>query len=145
VAEQVVEPLLASYRPELVLVSIGFDGHRDDPLAGMQLGDEDYRQLTRWLLDVARRVAGGRLIAVLEGGYDLDVLARCSRHLLDDLLEPLPYGPVRGAPQPTTDLLIEQVRARHAPYWWVFDRPRPVVGVPGAVIARVAQEERCTS
>lgn len=70
-------PELDAFRPELVLVSAGFDAHRDDPLAGLQLTDEDFDWVTGIALDVARRHAGGRLVSCLEGGYDLGVLARC--------------------------------------------------------------------
>ena len=71
-------PALEAHRPELVLVSAGFDAHRADPLAGLDLEDDDYRWLTEFIVDAARRFAGGRIVATLEGGYDLDALARCA-------------------------------------------------------------------
>ena len=51
------------HRPQLVFVSAGFDAHRDDPLAYLKLGDEDYRWVSEWLLDVAKRHAGGRVVS----------------------------------------------------------------------------------
>ena len=66
------------HRPDVVLVSAGFDAHREDPLGGLLLDDEDYRWLAELLLDLAQRHAGGRLVAALEGGYDLGALARSS-------------------------------------------------------------------
>jgi acetoin utilization deacetylase AcuC-like enzyme len=71
-------PVLDSFRPQLVLVSAGFDAHRDDPLAYLELEDEDYRWVTERLLEVAERHAGGRVVSTLEGGYDLDALADCA-------------------------------------------------------------------
>jgi acetoin utilization deacetylase AcuC-like enzyme len=74
--DQVVVPALDRFRPELVLVSAGFDAFRGDPLASMELSAEAYGAMTGRLLAVAARHAGGRLGLVLEGGYDLDGLGR---------------------------------------------------------------------
>ncbi|MDO1529546.1 histone deacetylase family protein [Fulvimonas sp. R45] len=71
-------PRLRAFRPQLLLVSAGFDAHRDDPLADLRLGSEDYAWLTGKLVDIAREHAGGRLVSTLEGGYDLAALARCA-------------------------------------------------------------------
>jgi acetoin utilization deacetylase AcuC-like enzyme len=70
-------PALERFRPELVFVSAGFDAHRDDPLAYLKLGDEDYRWVTERLREVAERDAGGRVVSTLEGGYNTDALGRC--------------------------------------------------------------------
>ena len=81
-------PALAGFRPQLVLVSAGFDGHRLDPLAQLHLEAADYAWLTGELVAIAQRHAHGRLVSMLEGGYDLQALAECSvAHvgvLLDD-------------------------------------------------------------
>lgn len=75
-------PALAAFRPQLVLVSAGFDGHRRDPLAQMELEAADFAWITRELMAVADRHAGGRLVSMLEGGYDLDALAEaCVAHV----------------------------------------------------------------
>ncbi len=68
-------PALDAFRPEMVLISAGFDAHKSDPLAQLQLDEADYAWVTRELLDVARRHAGGRVVSTLEGGYDLAALA----------------------------------------------------------------------
>jgi acetoin utilization deacetylase AcuC-like enzyme len=70
-------PALEAFCPELVLVSAGFDGHAQDPLAQLMLADEDYAWITEQLLDIAGRHAQGRLVSALEGGYDLAALGRC--------------------------------------------------------------------
>lgn len=71
-------PALAAFRPQLVLVSAGFDGHRADPLAGFALEADDFRWLTGELVRIAETHADGRLVSTLEGGYDLDALRECS-------------------------------------------------------------------
>jgi len=72
----VVEPVAEQFAPEFVLISAGFDGHRDDPLAGLRLTERGYSTLTSILGGIAGRFAGGRYAAVLEGGYNLEALAR---------------------------------------------------------------------
>jgi acetoin utilization deacetylase AcuC-like enzyme len=73
-------------RPELVLVSAGFDAHRLDPIGSLGLETQDFVTLTRDVLAVARTHAGGRLVSCLEGGYHLDALAESVRAHLDELV-----------------------------------------------------------
>ena len=68
-------PALDNFAPELIIVSAGFDAHRRDPLAQLDVETEDFVWLTEELLAIASRHAGGRLVSVLEGGYDLAALA----------------------------------------------------------------------
>jgi acetoin utilization deacetylase AcuC-like enzyme len=72
---QRILPALDAFRPELVIVSAGFDAHRSDPLAQLMLEEADYTWVTEKLLEIADRHAAGRLVATLEGGYDLSALA----------------------------------------------------------------------
>src|SRR5512134_635647 len=72
--EQMLRPAIETFRPEILLVSAGFDAHRDDPLADMQLTDEGFRFMTRFVADMADRHCGGKLVSVLEGGYDLNTI-----------------------------------------------------------------------
>ena len=74
---RLMEPL-DSFRPDLVLISAGFDAHRRDPLAHQSLEAEDFAWATRAILTVARRHAQGRVVSSLEGGYDLEGLGRSS-------------------------------------------------------------------
>jgi acetoin utilization deacetylase AcuC-like enzyme len=78
-------PAAARFRPQLVLVSAGFDSRVADPLGQFTLTDEDFADLTSVVMDIARDHAGGRLVSVLEGGYSLDGLARATRAHLDRL------------------------------------------------------------
>lgn len=68
-------PALAAHRPELILVSAGFDAHALDPLANLALREEDFAWITHAICDVADSHAGGRVVSTLEGGYDLGALA----------------------------------------------------------------------
>lgn len=68
-------PALDTFAPELVIVSAGFDAHAADPLAQLEVETEDFVWLSEELLEIAHRHARGRLVSVLEGGYDLDALA----------------------------------------------------------------------
>lgn len=72
---------MQSFKPELVLISAGFDSRHGDPLGHFQLTDEDFAELTLTLLDVAEEYAGGRILSILEGGYNLDGLSQaCKAH-----------------------------------------------------------------
>lgn len=81
-------PAALAFRPDIILVSAGFDAHRNDPLGGMRLTPDGYADLTRIVKDLAARCCAGRLVAVLEGGYDLEGLADSVAAHLRVLLEP---------------------------------------------------------
>uniref|UniRef100_A0A672IMT7 Protein deacetylase HDAC6 n=1 Tax=Salarias fasciatus TaxID=181472 RepID=A0A672IMT7_SALFA len=111
----VVMPIAAEFNPGLVLVSAGFDAARGDPLGGYQVTPEGYAHLTHMLM----ALAGGRVLLILEGGYNLtsisDSMAMCTRTLLGDpppsLVTPLP------PPHRNATLTINEVIRHHAPYW----------------------------
>jgi len=69
-------PRLEEHKPELILISAGFDAHRDDDMGQLGLVESDYAWITERLRDVARRHANGRIVSALEGGYNLNALAR---------------------------------------------------------------------
>ena len=73
--ESAILPRLIAFRPDLVIISAGFDAHQRDPLAQINLLEEDFAWATARLMDVADASAGGRLVSLLEGGYDLTALA----------------------------------------------------------------------
>lgn len=75
--EDRVIPALARYAPQFFLISAGFDAHDQDPLGNLALSDETYSWMTAELVKSANEHAGGRLVSVLEGGYEHGVLARC--------------------------------------------------------------------
>jgi acetoin utilization deacetylase AcuC-like enzyme len=69
-------PALESFKPQMIFISAGFDAHREDLLGGMALVEADYAWMTRELMEVAARHADGRIVSMLEGGYNLSALAR---------------------------------------------------------------------
>jgi acetoin utilization deacetylase AcuC-like enzyme len=69
-------PALHKFRPELLMISAGFDAHRDDPLANINLTEQSFATMTQLSAEIASKYCGGRIVSVLEGGYNLDALAR---------------------------------------------------------------------
>ena len=69
-------PALEAHQPDIVFVSAGFDAHIDDPLADLRLVEDDYRWVTQFIVAVANQYAQGRVVSTLEGGYNLEALAR---------------------------------------------------------------------
>jgi acetoin utilization deacetylase AcuC-like enzyme len=74
--ERDILPALGAFAPELLIISAGFDAHRDDPLAQLRLDESDYAWATGALTAIAARTCQGRVVSALEGGYDLGALAR---------------------------------------------------------------------
>lgn len=85
-----VLPALHAFQPELILISAGFDAHQDDPLAQLNWTVDTYTQMTDMLTDAARTLCEGRVVSVLEGGYDLDALAACARAHVQSLIKAAP-------------------------------------------------------
>ncbi|MGD9539376.1 histone deacetylase family protein [Methylocystis sp.] len=76
-------PRLRAFAPDLILVSAGFDAHERDPLGGLRLREVDFGDATKRLMEIADKRCGGRIVSMLEGGYDVDALSRCvSAHVL---------------------------------------------------------------
>ena len=118
---EIVEPIGRAFDPELVLVSAGFDPHRDDPIGGMAVTPSGFAELMDVCLTVASRAARGRLVAVLEGGYDLDGIAESTAATVGQML---------GRPRPAVDTsvlpgferLLEAYREVHGRYWGALKR-----------------------
>jgi acetoin utilization deacetylase AcuC-like enzyme len=72
--EKIILPALDTFQPGLIFISAGFDAHRADPLAGINLSTEFYGEMTSLLRESANQYCGGRIISVLEGGYNMDIL-----------------------------------------------------------------------
>jgi len=71
-------PALEEFQPQMVFVSAGFDAHRDDEMSYVSLTDDDFRWVSEQIVEVAAKSAAGRIVSVLEGGYELHSLARCA-------------------------------------------------------------------
>lgn len=116
--EEILWPVARRFEPDLILVSAGFDAHWHDPLAYMRLSLNGYDHLTRELMRMADDLCGGKIVFVLEGGYDLQALghgvANVARALLGDPAGSIsdPYGPASGD-IPDILPLIRQLKQIH--------------------------------
>src|SRR5690606_25322403 len=109
-------PVAHSFRPQLIMVSCGFDAHRDDPLASMELTQDGFAEMAAVVRALADALCGGRLVFVLEGGYAPSGLREGTAAVLDALLAP--EAPPRGPPPPlapgaTLSRVVERVAAVH--------------------------------
>jgi acetoin utilization deacetylase AcuC-like enzyme len=113
----VIEPIALQYAPQLVLISAGFDPHRRDPLGGMEVTERGFAAMARSLIAVAEEVAGGRCVAVLEGGYDLQAMRDSASTVLDELLRaPAVTPPPLGASSDARPIL-DAVRRAQQSFW----------------------------
>ena len=76
-----------NFKPDLILISAGFDAHKDDPLAGIQITESGYVQMTEIITKMAWKYCDGKILSVLEGGYNLNALASSVEAHLDVLLK----------------------------------------------------------
>lgn len=114
--EEVLEPIAQEYRPDLVIVSAGFDAHRDDPEGGMAVTEAGFAAMAAFARGMAERYAGGRLALVLEGGYDPPALGRSVRAVLEVLTGGAPPPPPPPA-SPRGAAAIRRAREFHGRYW----------------------------
>ncbi|MSO55400.1 MAG: histone deacetylase [Acidobacteria bacterium] len=119
VFKALVIPVIDQFRPELLLISAGYDAHERDPLARMRVSTIGYAALTKSLCDAADRHCHGRVVAVTEGGYDLAALKAClesSIVVLDGGTVPTPSEPSLAATS-RSRTAIAAVRAAQSKYW----------------------------
>jgi acetoin utilization deacetylase AcuC-like enzyme len=83
--DRALRPLADEFKPDLILVSAGFDIHPSDPLGGLRVNAEGFSALTRIMMEIADATCRGRLVCSLEGGYDLESLGSCVRAVLREL------------------------------------------------------------
>ncbi|TAJ21667.1 MAG: histone deacetylase [Dehalococcoidia bacterium] len=115
---EVILPALACFSPDLILVSSGWDAHRRDPLAGLEVSTAGYTQVAREAIEAAERLCNGRIVVALEGGYDEHALAWCAGSLASLLLgeEPAPDPePGYAGTEPDITLVLDAVRRAIGP------------------------------
>ncbi|MGE5694500.1 MAG: histone deacetylase [Candidatus Sericytochromatia bacterium] len=117
VFRQIVWPAAERFRPEFILVSLGFDAYWDDPLAGMRLTLSGYSRLTAEVVRMADQFCGGRVVFLLEGGYHLDALRYGIGNVARVLLNDSPTDPLGALadnrPDPDIDDLVARVQQLH--------------------------------
>ncbi|MGD0229321.1 MAG: histone deacetylase [Syntrophorhabdales bacterium] len=121
VFREVVVPVSRLFRPEIVLVSAGFDIHGSDPLGGMAVTERGFAGMTRMLMDIAAHDCEGRLLLVLEGGYDITALANSVRTVIMELKEtPLYIAEDGGDASQAVRQVVSKVKEAAGPYWGKF-------------------------
>jgi acetoin utilization deacetylase AcuC-like enzyme len=111
-------PVLEQFKPELILISAGFDAYQDDPLGGMRVTVAQFERLTRMIARVADQVCRGRVVAVSEGGYDLPGLAACFRAAFRALNGDAAVDATAPAgPSPRGEACVAAVRPNLVNYW----------------------------
>ena len=108
--------ILRKFRPELILLSAGFDAHADDPLGGMRVTTPQFGRLTALVAAAADECCDGRLVAVTEGGYDLAALAGSLRAAIDVLDGSTAAREAARAPSVATRRRAERARSRLRPH-----------------------------
>ena len=115
VYDRVLKPIALEYRPELVLVSAGFDPYVKDPLGGMAVTGDGFGNLATIVREIAEAACGGKVLLTLEGGYNPDGLREGVRSVLQALTGPRWTVPVMDAP--AAEVVIRSIVARQKKYW----------------------------
>lgn len=123
VFEEILAPAAEKFCPELILVSAGFDAHYADPLGGMQLSVDGYSFFTKILKNLSERMCPGKIVFLLEGGYNLDALAYSSLAVFNELagLDFSIKDPFDVPLQQISSSLkgrVEEVKSAHDNFWW---------------------------
>ena len=111
---EILVPAARKFKPDIIFVSAGQDGHRDDPLAGMNLTSEGFGQMTGAVRSLADELCGGRLVLALEGGYDHRALSSSVNSIFETLINGV--DPKAGIPSNTTIEVVQQIKELHRPY-----------------------------
>jgi acetoin utilization deacetylase AcuC-like enzyme len=116
--EELLTPIADAYKPEMVLVSAGFDNYYHDPLGGMKVTEEGFAAMTRILFDIARKHCGGKTLIALEGGYDLKGLASSVKAVIEEM-KTSSEGIPDGGENPSTSIVgvVGKVKQTLEPYW----------------------------
>lgn len=120
--EKLVKPIGLEYQPQLVLISAGFDTHYDDPLGGMDVTEKGFARMTQILMEIAEATALGRMVIILEGGYDVYGQGRSIKAVLKELAQVSPLDKKEllkqeEAEYPRIGGLILQVKEIQKRYW----------------------------
>jgi acetoin utilization deacetylase AcuC-like enzyme len=120
--EKLIKPIALEYRPQLVLISAGFDTHYDDPLGGMEVTEKGFARMTQILMEIAEATAQGKLVITLEGGYDVSGQGRSVKAVLKELAQASPLDKKdllekEAADYSRIERLIDQLKEIQKRYW----------------------------
>ena len=115
IADEIFPPFIRSFKPQLILVSVGFDAHWNDPLTSLGLSTAGYSMLAKKLVDLAEEFCGGKIVFVLEGGYDPVNVANGAAAVFAALMNKDFIDPGDASPHKETDAseMIEKICERH--------------------------------
>ena len=123
---KILQPVAMEFKPELVLLSAGFDTYFQDPLGGMRVTPDGFAAMTRILLNIADACCHGRFVAVLEGGYHVAGLTKSVKAVLEEMLDETHFSEERlsllekEVDEKTEQAIINKVISRIGLYWKVF-------------------------
>jgi acetoin utilization deacetylase AcuC-like enzyme len=122
VFQDILVPVVRTFLPEIILVSAGFDPYERDPIGDMRVTPAGFACLARMILDLADEVCHGRVVAVLEGGYNIPGLVKCVRSVLLEFFGETSVSPeellrLAGAADLERDPVLKDVIRTHAPFW----------------------------
>lgn len=114
---EILKPVIEQYKPELILISAGFDTYFGDPLGGMGVSPKGFAQMTRFLKEMAESYCSGKLVLILEGGYNLEGLWESTKAVIEELLEKnkTDYGDLTV--ETKVDPIIERVKKVQSVFW----------------------------
>src|SRR5262249_26278942 len=115
--DEVVLPVLRQFAPEFVLVSAGFDCDARDPLGGLEVTPAGIAHMARALVELAGETARGRIVGVLEGGYDLGALVDGVHTVLSAFAGRSTDLPLQSGDARLAERVLGRVRGAHAPFW----------------------------
>ncbi len=122
---KILEPVAMEFKPDLILVSAGFDTYYQDPLGGMRVTPEGFAAMARVLLNIADKCCSGRVVALLEGGYHVAGLTRSVKAVLEEMFDETHWTDQKLAAlekdcDPDNKPIIQSVMSTLRPYWDVF-------------------------
>ena len=129
VYRQLLIPVALAFNPQLIIVSAGFDIHYDDPIGGMKATEYGVASLCETVIELAEQTCGGKIVAVLEGGYDLGAMRKSTRTMLQSLLgeaadeKQHEVKQKKGGNSNVSDI-IQKVKEVNKPYWKCYDDSR---------------------
>jgi len=115
--EEILKPIIDQYKPEFILVSAGFDIYFEDPLGGMKVSPEGFAKLTRLLTDEADKICDGKIVFLLEGGYNLDGLWISTKEVIEELLDKKKTEYKLSVSETNADSLIDKIKKIYSDYW----------------------------
>lgn len=115
--EEILKPIIDQYKPKFILVSAGFDIYFEDPLGGMKVSPEGFAKLTRLLTDEADKICDGKIVFLLEGGYNLDGLWISTKEVIEELLDKKKTEYKLSVSETNADSLIDKIKKIYSDYW----------------------------